>query len=141
MKKTLILMWLCSMIITCATAQYKKDGTPDMRYNANKQAYGNSYTTPAYNNVNPSTRYQTGYIKSNGAYVEPHMKTNINSTNHDNFSTSGNYNTYTGTAGSRARDYSNDAQNYGSGRVIQTGPQGGQYYYNSVGNKVYVPKR
>ena len=141
MKKNFILMWLCMMIVTCATAQYKKDGTPDMRYKANKQAYGNIYSSPGYNNVSTSTRYQNGYIKNNGTYVQPHMKTNSNSTNHDNYSTNGNYNTYTGSTGSRARDYSGGAQNYGSGKSINTGPRGGQYYYNDKGNKVYVPKR
>ena len=88
------------------------------------------------------TRYQSGYYKpSTGTYVQPHYKTNANSTNWDNFSTQGNYNPYTGSAGSRARDYSSDAYNYGGGNTIYTGSRGGQYYYNSNGNKTYVPKR
>jgi len=40
-----------------------------------------------------------------------------------------------------AKDYSSGSYNYGSGKTIQTGPKGGQYYYNSNGNKTYVPKR
>ena len=52
-----------------------------------------------------------------------------------------NYNTYTGSTGSRARDYSSSAYNYGSGHTIHTGSRGGQYYINSNGNKTYVPKR
>ncbi len=92
-----------------------------------------------------SPRYQGGYEKSNGTYVEGHYKTSRNSTNHNNFSTSGNYNSYTGQKGSRARDYSSDAYNYGRGQNIQTGSRGGQYYINSNGNgngnKTYVPKR
>jgi len=141
MKKNFILLGLCMMTIICATAQYKNDGTPDMRYKANRQAYGYSNPSPSYNNVNTSTRYQSGYLKSDGSCVDPHMKTTSNSTNHDNYSTSGNYNPNTGTYGSRAKDYSSDALNYGSGKAIQTGPGGGQYYYNDKGNKVYVPKR
>lgn len=88
-----------------------------------------------------STRYQSGYYKpSTGTYVQPHYKTDVNTTNWDNFSTRGNYNPYNGSTGSRARDYSNEAYNYGSGQIIHTGPRGGQYYYNSNGNKTYVPK-
>ncbi len=92
--------------------------------------------------TNNSTRYQSGYYKpSTGTYVQPHMKTTSNGTNHDNYSTRGNSNSYTGESGTRAKDYSSDANNYGSGKVIHTGPRGGQYYYNSNGNKTYVPKQ
>lgn len=99
----------------------------------NAQNYGRS----SY----PSVRYQQGYTKSNGTYVQGHFKTNSNNTNHDNFSTRGNYNTFTGSTGSRARDHSSGAYNYGAGRQIQTGPRGGQYYINGSGRKTYVPKR
>lgn len=142
MKKTIFLFSLLTILIVSASAQYKKDGTPDMRYKANKQEYGNTYSTPTTtSNTNSSVRYQSGYTKDNGSYVEPHMKTNSNSTNHDNFSTESNANPYTGVNGSRAKDYSPDASNYGSGQSIQTGPNGGQYYINSNGKKKYVPKR
>ncbi|MDC8028016.1 hypothetical protein NBY09_17945 [Elizabethkingia anophelis] len=56
-------------------------------------------------------------------------------------STKGNYNQYNNTSGTRAKDYSSDAYNYGNGQNIQTGTRGGQYYINSNGNKTYVPKR
>ena len=88
-----------------------------------------------------SVRYQSGYTRSNGTYVQGHYKTNSNYTNHDNFSTRGSSNPYTGSVGTRARDYSSGAYNYGTGRTVQTGPRGGQYYINSNGNKTYVPKR
>lgn len=45
-----------------------------------------------------------GYTRSNGTYVEPHYRTAPNSTNRDNFSTSGNTNPYTGQAGWVAPD-------------------------------------
>ncbi len=142
MNKYLLLTFSLLLLMAEANAQYKKDGTPDMRYNSNKQLYGNSYNTSGYSSgTNTDVRYQNGYIKDNGTYVEPHYKTNVNETNHDNFSTQPNYNPFTGDSGSKARDYSNDAFNYGSGQQIQTGPRGGQYYINSSGNKVYVPKR
>lgn len=92
--------------------------------------------------VNGSSKYQNGYYKpSTGTYVQGHYKTSTNSTNHDNYSTKGNSNSYTGTSGTRARDYSSGASNYGSGKTIHTGSRGGQYYYNSNGKKTYVPKR
>lgn len=106
-------------------------------YNFNGQGYTSSY---GYG-VNTNTTSVSGYTRSNGTYVNGYTRTQRNNTNHDNFSTSGNYNPYTGTMGSRARDYSTQSYNYGSGHTIQTGSRGGQYYVNSRGNKVYVPKR
>ena len=129
---------ICTSIVS--SAQWKKDGTPDMRYSSNKSNYGNSYSSSGYG-TNSSTRFQNGYVKSNGTYVQPHYKTDVNSTNWDNFSTKDNYNYYNGSTGSRARDYSPEAYNYGSGKPIYQGPNGGQYYYNDKGNKTYVPKR
>ncbi|SNC67903.1 hypothetical protein SAMN06265337_2111 [Hymenobacter gelipurpurascens] len=85
--------------------------------------------------------YQSGYTKSNGTYVEGHYKSTRNSTNTDNYSTQGNTNPYSGSTGYKARDYSQDAYNYGSGKNVQTGSRGGQYYINSNNNKTYVPKR
>jgi len=85
--------------------------------------------------------YVNGYFKSNGTYVQPHYRSSVNSTNHDNWSTRGNYNPYTGSSGSVARDYSVGASNYGSGHTISTGPRGGQYYINDNYNRVYVPKQ
>lgn len=71
---------------------------------------------------NSSSRYQSGYIKpSTGTYVQPHMKTTTNSTNIDNYSSKGNTNIYTGSTGSKAKDYTPAASNYGSGRTINTG--------------------
>ena len=93
----------------------------------------------SYSDLN--TTIVSGYVRNNGTYVEPHVRTMPNSTNWDNFSTIGNTNPITGTSGYRARDYSNDAFNYGIGHTLHTGPRGGQYYYNSHGNKTYVPKR
>ena len=86
-------------------------------------------------------KYQRGYFRQDGTYVTGHYKTRSDRTNHNNFSTSGNRNPYTGNAGHRARDYSNQAYNYGQGRTIHSGSRGGQYYYNSRGNKSYIPKR
>lgn len=40
-----------------------------------------------------------GYIRKDGAYVQPHFKTEPNSTKLDNYSTQGNVNPYTGQRG------------------------------------------
>ncbi len=94
-----------------------------------------------YSQVNTHSHYQKGYVKKSGTYVQPHYKTTTNKTNHDNYSTKPNSNTYTGKSGARARDYSPESQNYGKDKTIKTGSKGGQYYINDKGNKVYVPKR
>ena len=151
--KNSILLAICMLLMAnISIAQTKKDGTPDMRFKANKDFYGTSsnnsnsnynFTTPSYNSgtTNNDVRYQNGYTKDNGTYVDPHYKTNVNNTNWDNLSTKDNYNIYNNTEGTKARDYSKEAQNYGSGNTIYEGPKGGQYYYNSNGNKTYVPKK
>ncbi len=82
-----------------------------------------------------------GYTRKDGTYVQGHYRSSKNNTNHDNYSTIGNLNPYTGSQGVVAKDYSTDAYNYGAGKTIHTGTQGGQYYINSNGNKTYVPKR
>lgn len=131
MKKSLMLLVAIIATVLSANAQYNYGST----------SYGSSsYGTSSYG-VNTNSTYVNGYTKSNGTYVQGHYRSSQNSTNHDNYSTSGNYNPYTGTSGSRARDYSSDAYNYGSGHTIHTGSRGGQYYINSNGNKTYVPKR
>lgn len=98
-----------------------------------------TYNVP--NTVNYNTTTVSSYIRSNGTYVNSHVRTMPNSSNWDNYSTQGNSNPFTGSTGYRARDYSSGAYNYGSGHTIHTGSRGGQYYYNSNGNKTYVPKR
>ena len=63
-----------------------------------------SYSVPSTVNFNTTT--VSGYTRSNGTYVESHVRTMPNNTNWDNFSTKGNSNPYTGSTGHRARDYS-----------------------------------
>lgn len=115
---------------------------PPVNYNVPSVTYSVpsvSYSIPSTVNYNTTT--VSGYSRSNGTYVDSHVRTMPNSTNWDNFSTSGNTNPYTGSTGYRARDYSSGAYNNGSGHTIHTGSRGGQYYYNSNGHKTYVPKR
>ena len=107
---------------------------------------GTTYSTPTYGtsssyNTTPDSRQTNGYTKQNDTVVAPYNSTVPDNTNLNNYSTQGNTNPYTGSTGSRAKDYSSDAYNYGQGKTIQTGPRGGQYYVNDSGYKVYVPKR
>ena len=95
----------------------------------------------AISQVNPNSRYQSGYVKKNGKYVQPHYKTQSNKTNIDNYSTKPNQNFRTGKPGKRAADYTPGALNYGKGKTINTGPKGGQYYQKFKNKKTYVPKR
>lgn len=83
----------------------------------------------------------SGYVKRDGTYVPPYIRSSPDGTNLNNYSTQGNYNPYSGSPGTRAQDYSPNAMNYGGGNQVYTGPRGGQYYYNDSGKKVYVPKR
>jgi hypothetical protein len=93
MKKTLSIFAFMALFSICVSAQTKKDGTPDMRYNANKQMYGNGYTTPGYQTPKTERNYsnggqfrlQSGYMKSNGTYVAPHIKTTPDNTLYNNY--------------------------------------------------------
>ena len=46
----------------------------------------------------------TGYYRKDGTYVEPHWRSNPNSTTSDNWSTRGNANPYAGEVGTRNND-------------------------------------
>jgi hypothetical protein len=103
MKKTIIILTTITFFTLGVNAQTKKDGTPDMRYKANKETYGNSYSTPSYSTPRSSTptyseprternysnggqyRVQDGYQKSNGSYVAPHIKTTPDNNTYNNY--------------------------------------------------------
>lgn len=42
-----------------------------------------------------------GYVKQDGSYVQPHVRTNPDSTRSNNYSTYGNTNPYTGKTGTK----------------------------------------
>jgi hypothetical protein len=46
--------------------------------------------------------YVNGYYRADGTYVQGHYRTCPNSSTYDNYSTSGNYNPYTGQPGTRS---------------------------------------
>ena len=129
-------VFITAAIIFCSAIGVKAQSSYGSTTN-----YGTNTSAFEVSSTNSSVRYQSGYTRKDGTYVQGHYKTTNNGTNHDNYSPRGNVNSFTGSTGSRARDYSSDAYNYGAGRTIYTGSRGGQYYINSRGNKVYVPKR
>ena len=135
--------FILSAIIALATAtsSFAQFSDPNFTFTADSKMSGSTISFPSTSVSIPSTTTVSGYFKDNGTYVDSYVRTRPNSTNWDNFSTSGNTNLYTGSTGYRAKDYSVGAYNYGSGNVIHTGPRGGQYYINSNGRKTYVPKR
>ena len=129
MKKFILSTMIALAAVTSSFAQFSNQGVY-----SNRSGYSSSFGSTG-------TPVVRGHTRSNGTYVQGYTRTSPNSTNWDNYSTRGNSNPYTGSTGTRARDYSIGASSYGSGHVIHTGPRGGQYYYNSRGNKTYVPKR
>ena len=144
MKKLVLTIVALVAVATSSFAQYFTTYEPcqSITYNVPKVTYSvPSVTYSIPSSVNFNTTTVSGYTRSNGTYVQPHVRTMPNSTNWDNYSTIGNSNPYTGTPGYRARDYSSNAYNYGAGHTIHTGPRGGQYYNNSRGSRIYVPKR
>ena len=144
MKKLVLTMVALVAMATTSFAQFSASDLQVIEKVVND--YCSSYSIPSVTYSVPSTvNYNTttvsGYTRSNGTYVQSHVRTMPNNTNWDNFSTKGNSNPFTGSTGYRARDYSSGAYNYGAGHTIHTGSRGGQYYYNSNGRKTYVPKR
>lgn len=94
MKKKLLIFAALTFCAFAAKAQTKKDGTPDMRYLANQQAYGNSTlvaealplvsqryranqqaygnSTPAPSYSTPSSSSSSGPYYGGGSHSESH---------------------------------------------------------------------
>jgi hypothetical protein len=99
-----------------------------------------------------TSTYVSGYTKSNGTYVQGYYRTTPNNTRNDNYSTVGNVNPYTGTYGTKPTTTYVPTTTYSSystptysntptySTPVYTGPRGGQYYYNSNGNKTYISR-
>jgi hypothetical protein len=76
MKKVILAIVSILTLSFSVNAQYKKDGTPDMRFSANKQLYGNSYSAPSPS-YSPST-YSTpssSYSLPSTTYSAPKVET------------------------------------------------------------------
>lgn len=89
MKKTIFSLVVMTLLSLGSSAQLKKDGTPDMRYKANKQTYSapvQSKPSKQRNYPNGGQyRVQNGYRKSNGTYVSPHIKTTPDNYKYNNY--------------------------------------------------------
>ena len=106
----------------------------------------------AANSFAQTSTYVSGYTTSNGTYVQGYYRTTPNTTRNDNYSTVGNVNPYTGSYGTKPADnyyvapstYSAptyySTPTYSTPTTVYTGPRGGQYYYNSNGNKSYISR-
>jgi hypothetical protein len=88
MKKLFLLIAALTVFALDSSAQTKKDGTPDMRYRANKEAYGNTYSTPAQSYSAPVQTYSapaptysvpssSGPAYGGGTHTESHGGTYI----------------------------------------------------------------
>lgn len=49
--------------------------------------------------------YVNGYVKKDGTYVAPHMRSSPNNSQHDNYNTKGNVNPYTGQQGTQTDNH------------------------------------
>ena len=67
--------------------------------------HGNSYDGGYGTGSSPSAHLNQGYTRNDGGYVQPHMQTNPNNTQMDNYGTRGNVNPYTGAYGTRSPRY------------------------------------
>lgn len=74
-------------------------------------------------------KYVNGYTRSNGTYVQGHMRSDVDSSFGNNYSTKGNVNPYTGQIGTKTQSY--ESGNYGGS---STGYQSGRYG-QSTGNQ------
>jgi len=94
----------------------------------------------AANSFAQTSTYVSGYTNRNGTYVQGYYRTTPNTTRNDNYSTVGNTNPYTGTAGTKPADSYSTTPTYTTTTPVYTGPRGGQYYINSNGNKTYISR-
>lgn len=83
-----------ALLASPAAAQYGSRGSS---YGSNYGGYGTG--------SNSQSHFNSGYTTRSGTYVAPHMSTNPNNTQMDNYGTRGNYNPYTGAYGTRSPRY------------------------------------
>lgn len=63
MKKLFLIISAIFLFVLGTDAQTKKDGTPDMRYKANKETYNNTYSSPSQRTITPTSQSQTRTIR------------------------------------------------------------------------------
>ena len=77
-----------------------------------------------------SDQYVSPYVRSDGTYVEGHMRSSPNNSTFDNYSSRGNTNPYTGERGSR-NPYGSSSGGSGSGYGSSNGSRHGSSGYGS----------
>ncbi|WP_072050610.1 hypothetical protein [Pantoea sp. BL1] len=101
MKYLVLIIALASLTEVAHARGYgyhSPSSTSTYRYTAPKSSGYGTGSSPYHERVN-------GYQKHDGTYVQPHMRTQGNSTQYDNFNTRGNYTPYTGKYGSKTPKY------------------------------------
>ncbi|WP_324673057.1 hypothetical protein [Hymenobacter sp. GOD-10R] len=96
MKKQLLFFVFFCLLSVAANAQTKKDGTPDMRYSANKAAYG-GYSAPAATYSMPSSSSYSAPVYSGSTHTESHGGTYVDQQNAQTHKGGKYVNPYTGT--------------------------------------------
>ena len=87
-----------------ATSALARGGGHSSGYHAGSHSSTHSTKGSGSGYTSPSVGTTHGYITRKGTYVAPYHHTMPNRTRNDNFSTKGNYNPYTGKAGTKRRD-------------------------------------
>lgn len=91
--KTAIIAGVLILVAGSASAQYQQP------------TYGGSSYGGYGTGSNPNSHSTRGYMTQGGTVVQPYHSTNPNSTQRDNYGTSGNYNPYSNTYGTRKPGY------------------------------------
>lgn len=88
------------ILLAMCTISFILSPTVEAKGNSNNYSYkpAKLYSCTG---CNSSDHYVSPTVRSNGIYVQGHMKTNSNSTRNDNFTQKGNINPYTGTLGNK----------------------------------------
>lgn len=88
------------LAVSVALLAFASSAQAQSSYGTRSYGYGSSggYGTGS----NSQTHTVSPYTTQSGAYVAPHVATNPNHTQTDNFSTRGNYNPNTGAYGTRS---------------------------------------
>lgn len=95
MKKSLILI---AALAVCSAAAAKGGGG----HGGGGHSGGHSGTHSSYSNSSSGSSHSvSGYTRKDGTYVAPSHATNPNGTKHDNWTTKGNVNPYTGKEGTK----------------------------------------
>lgn len=98
MLRMMMAAGVLALLASPAAAQYGSRGS----------SYGhNSYggTGMLGSGSNSQSHFNSGYTTRSGTYVAPHMSTNPNNTQMDNYGTRGNFNPNTGNYGTRSPRY------------------------------------